>query len=105
VKKFNVGIVGYGWAATAHIAAINATEQAKVSAICSRRPLDATQLTARHGHPVRVYGEIEQMLADPEIQVISVCGFPAEHAANAIRAARAGKHLILEKPVCLNPKC
>jgi predicted dehydrogenase len=44
------------------------------------------------------------MLTDPEIQVVSVCGFPAEHAAHAIRAAEAGKHLILEKPVCLNHK-
>jgi predicted dehydrogenase len=104
VNEFNVGIVGYGWAATAHIAAINATSVAKVSAVCSRRPLDSGELTQRHGHPMRVYAGIKQMLADPEIQVVSVCGFPADHAAQAIRAARAGKHLIIEKPICLTPK-
>jgi predicted dehydrogenase len=104
VKKYNVGIIGYGWAATAHIAAIDATDAAQVTAICSRRPIDAAQLAARHGHPIRVYDDLDQMLADREIQVVSVCGLPAEHAAQSIRAAQAGKHLIIEKPLCLKPK-
>ena len=39
MKKYNVGIVGYGWAATAHIAAINATGRAQVTAVCSSRKL------------------------------------------------------------------
>jgi predicted dehydrogenase len=33
MKKYNVGIIGYGWAATAHIEAINKTKQAQVTAI------------------------------------------------------------------------
>ena len=33
-KKYNVGVVGYGWAATAHIEAINATAQGQVVAVC-----------------------------------------------------------------------
>jgi predicted dehydrogenase len=77
---------------------------AKVGAVCSRRPLDPSQLTQRHGHPIRIYADIEEMLADPEIQVVSICGLPADHAGHAIQSARAGKHLILEKPVCLSPK-
>lgn len=104
MKRFNVGIVGYGWAATAHIAAIDASNLATVTALYSRRALDAAELKARHGHPIRVYSRFEQMLADPEIEVISVCGFPAEHASHAVQAAAAGKHLILEKPLCLRPK-
>ena len=46
-KKYNVGIIGYGWVSTAHIAAINATPHARVTAICSSRPLNAAELTAR----------------------------------------------------------
>ena len=38
MKKYNVGIVGYGWVATAHIPAINATPLGHVTAVC-RRPL------------------------------------------------------------------
>ena len=37
MSNYNVGLVGYGWAATAHIAAINATRQGRVTAVCSSR--------------------------------------------------------------------
>jgi len=54
MRKYNVGIVGYGWAATAHIPAINATPLAQVTAVCSSRKLDAAGLSARYGRPVRI---------------------------------------------------
>jgi predicted dehydrogenase len=41
MKKYGVGIVGYGWVATAHISAINATPLGRVTAVCSSRKLDA----------------------------------------------------------------
>lgn len=104
MKKFNVGIIGYGWAATAHIPAINATKLGQVAAICSSRPLDSKELSTKYGRPIRVYSQLEEMLTDREIQVVSVCGFPDQHADHSIRAARAGKHLIIEKPLCLTPK-
>ncbi|MCX7417896.1 MAG: Gfo/Idh/MocA family oxidoreductase, partial [Planctomycetia bacterium] len=49
MKKYNVGIIGYGWAATAHIAAINSTKQGQVTAVYSSRPLDAAQVSLAHG--------------------------------------------------------
>lgn len=104
MKKFNVGILGYGWAATAHLAAINATGRGQVRAICSRRRLDPIELQAKHGRPLRICRDLDEMLADPELDVISICGLPGQHAAQCIRAARAGKHLIIEKPVALSPK-
>ena len=44
MKKFKVGVIGYGWVAGAHIAAINATRQAEVGAVYSTRPLDGADL-------------------------------------------------------------
>ena len=41
------------------------------------------------------------MLADKSIHVISVCSYPQDHARHAIAAAKAGKHLIIEKPLAL----
>ena len=64
-KKYNVGVVGYGWAATAHIEAINATTQGQVAAVCSTRKLDAAELAARHDGTIRVYNDLASMLADP----------------------------------------
>src|SRR5437016_1116400 len=104
MKKYNVGMVGYGWVATAHIPAINATSLAQVTAVCSSRKLDPAQLRATHGGQIRVYQDLDELLADPEIHAVSLCSFPNQHAEQAIRAARAGKHLIIEKPLCLSPK-
>ncbi len=101
-KRYNVGLIGYGWVSTAHIAAINATPQAQVTAICSSRALDAAQLSARHGGVIRCYKTVDEMLQDPGLQIVSICSYPQEHAKHAIAAAKAGKHLIIEKPLALN---
>lgn len=102
MKKFNVGIIGYGWVATAHIAAINASPYAQVKAVFSARRLDSAQLTTTHGSDMRVYNDLAAMLASPDIDVVSICSYPQQHAEHAIAAARAGKHLIIEKPLALS---
>lgn len=102
-KSYNVGISGYGWAATAHIEAINATSQGKVTAVCSSRTLDAAELSARHGGEIAVYSDLEAMLADPGLDVIDITGMPSKHAEQAVAAANAKKHIILEKPMANTP--
>jgi predicted dehydrogenase len=104
MKKYNVGILGYGWVATAHIAAINATQQARVTAVYSSRHLEAAELSAKHGGPVTVYHDLGALLADKSLQTVSICSYPHDHAKQAIAAARAGKHLIIEKPLALSWK-
>ena len=104
MKKFNVGIVGYGWVASAHIPAINATTLARVTAVCSARKLDAAQLSAKYGAPITVCHDLDQMLANPDLHALSLCSLPTQHPSQTIRAARAGKHLIIEKPLCLSVK-
>ena len=102
MKKLNVGIIGYGWVAGAHIAAINATPYAQVRAVFSSRNLDSATVSAKHGSQITCYHHLDAMLSDPEIQVVSICSYPQEHAKHAIAAAKAGKHLIIEKPLALN---
>lgn len=98
----NVGIIGYGWVAGAHIEAINAISGARVTAVHSSRNLDAAELSARHGGKIHFYPELEAMLDDPAIHVVSICSYHAAHPAQAIAAAKAGKHLIIEKPLGLS---
>jgi UDP-N-acetyl-2-amino-2-deoxyglucuronate dehydrogenase len=102
--RYRVGVSGYGWAATAHIAAINATSQARVTAVCSSRPLDAAELSARHGGPIRVFGSLAEMLEAGDVDVVDVTGYPSRHRDEAVAVARAGKHLILEKPMANSPE-
>ncbi|MBI5387530.1 MAG: Gfo/Idh/MocA family oxidoreductase [Verrucomicrobia bacterium] len=102
MKKHNVGIVGYGWAAGAHLEAIQRSALGRVTAICSSRKLDAGELSARHGCPLRTYTDFDAMLKDPEVEVVSICSYHKQHPAQVIAAARVGKHLIVEKPLALS---
>jgi predicted dehydrogenase len=102
MKQFNVGIVGYGWAAGAHLAAINAGALGQVTAVCSSRKLDAREVSTRHGCPIRTCTDYAEMLAWPDVQVISICSFHRHHKAHILAAASAGKHLIIEKPLALS---
>lgn len=100
-KKYNVGIIGYSWAATAHIGAINATGRAQVSAVWSSRALDARELSARHGCPIVVHADLEALLADPAIDVVDITSYPDQHAEQFCLAARYGKPIIVEKPLAI----
>jgi predicted dehydrogenase len=102
VKTINVGIIGYGWAAGAHIDAVNATSRARVTRVLSSRPLDDAALSARHGTAIRACSTLEELLGDPDVHAVSICSYPQDHARQAVAAARAGKHIILEKPIALN---
>ena len=101
MKKYKVGVIGYGWVAGAHIGAINATQQAEVTAVYSSRQLDETDVSRKHGSSIRCYTDLKEML-ESDIDVVSICSYPYDHAAQAVAAARAGKHLIIEKPLALN---
>ncbi len=102
MDQINVGIVGLGWVAGAHISAFNKISGANVTAVCSRRELDEAQLAQQYGVPLKAYRDYEEMLKDPSIQVIDICTPHPFHAEQAIAAAKAGKHLIIEKPIAIN---
>ena len=102
MKKLNVGIIGYGWVATAHIAAINASEHAQVTAIYSSRKQDDRALSEKWGTDIRSYTDLDTMLSKKEIDVVSICSFSYQHKEQAIMSAKAGKHIILEKPMALS---
>lgn len=101
-KKYNVAVIGYGWAATAHIAAINATAQAQVTAVWSSRKLDSAELTAKHGSPITAYADLAAMLASPDIHAVDITSYPNQHAEQFIAAAKSGKHIIIEKPLAIS---
>src|SRR4051794_35953795 len=104
MKKYNVGIIGHGWVASAHIPAINASPLAQVTAVYSSRKINSAELSAKYGGQVTAYSDLDEMLANPDIHAVSICSYPYDHAAQVIAAARAGKHLIIEKPLCLSLK-
>ncbi len=101
MKGWNIGIVGLGWVAGAHIEALKTVQGANVISVCSRRELDEKGLEKQFGLPLKAFTSYEAMLADPNLDVVDVCSPHPLHPQQAIAAAKAGKHLIIEKPISL----
>ncbi|WP_339902342.1 Gfo/Idh/MocA family oxidoreductase [uncultured Cyclobacterium sp.] len=102
MKKLNVGIIGYGWVDTKHITAINAGEFAQVSAIFSSREHNDAELSSTWGTDIKSYTDLDEMLKDSSIDAVSICSYTYQHTEHALAAAKAGKHIILEKPMALS---
>jgi UDP-N-acetyl-2-amino-2-deoxyglucuronate dehydrogenase len=100
-KKYNVAVVGYSWAAKAHIAAINATAQAQVTDVWSSRPLSSSELSTHHGSAIAVHSDLDAMLDSADIHVVDITSYPDQHAQQVTLAARHGKHVIVEKPLAV----
>jgi len=100
-KQFGVGIVGLGWVAGAHIGTFKMIPGVQVVGVSSRRDLDPKALEAAYGIPLKPYRSYAEMLADPSVDVVDICTPHPLHPEQAIAAARAGKHLIIEKPISL----
>jgi predicted dehydrogenase len=101
MSEIRIGVVGLGWVAGTHIEAFRQVEGARVAAVCSRRPQDQAALERRFGLPLKACQDYQEMLADPDLDVIDICTPHPLHPEQAIAAARAGKHLIIEKPLAI----
>jgi predicted dehydrogenase len=103
MKRWRIGMVGYGWAAGAHMGALDLIDRFEVAAVCtSRDDIDAAELERRHGRPIELIRSVDELIARPDIDVLDLCSRSGLHAAQAIAAAHAGKHLIIEKPISLD---
>jgi UDP-N-acetyl-2-amino-2-deoxyglucuronate dehydrogenase len=91
------GIIGCGMIANFHVRAINDLRGAKVVGCFDMFPAAADGLAERAG--CRPYHDLDKMLADPEIDIVTICTPSGAHQEPAVAAARAGKHVIVEKPL------
>lgn len=99
---WRLGLVGYGWAAGAHLAALGRIPGVEVTAICtSRSDVDPVRSGAAN-RQIEVVRDFNELIARDDIDVIDICSRSDLHAEQAIAAAQAGKHLIIEKPIALS---
>jgi len=97
----NIGIVGCGKIADCHIEEIQKLGCARVLAVCDLEPVLAEQLALRYSVPNR-YTDFDRMLSEHRLDVIHIATPPHSHLALAQKAAGAGCHVFLEKPLALN---
>ncbi|MGI6400945.1 MAG: Gfo/Idh/MocA family protein [Thermoguttaceae bacterium] len=109
-----VGIVGIGFMGMIHYLAYQRIENVKVVALCEafakeRLTGDWTKIKGNFGPAgaqmdltgIATYDNIDDLLKDPNVDVVDICLPPASHAASTIAALKAGKHVFCEKPISL----
>jgi predicted dehydrogenase len=101
-KKTGFGIVGTGMIAGIHAQAIESVEDAYLAGVYDLIPENAARFAA--DRQCKAYASYQDMLSDPAVRVVSVCTPSGLHFDNAIRAVQAGRHVLIEKPMCLNLK-
>ena len=104
MKRITFGIIGCGTIAHFHAKAIAAMEGAELIGAADVSAESAQRFADTHG--VRAYGSVEEMLSDKEVDAVCVCTPSGFHAEGAIAAIRAGKHVMIEKPLAItNEDC
>jgi predicted dehydrogenase len=96
--KLRFGLIGCGGVGPTHAGALLRIEDAELVAVADLIPERASELAAKLGLS-KVYTSDEELIADPDIDVVCICTPSGLHAEHAIRAMRAGKHVIVEKPM------
>jgi predicted dehydrogenase len=98
----SLGLIGSGRIARAHLqAARNLPDIVRVAAIAGRRR-DKAEAAARAYNIPTVYDDYRQLLRDPAVQAVVITTPNDSHAGIACDAARAGKHILVEKPMALD---
>jgi len=88
-------------AQTALAPALGVSEGAELWSVLSRDANRAAEFAARHGAraPQPAYSDLETLLADPELDAVVIASPDGLHAEQTIASARAGKHVLVEKPM------
>jgi predicted dehydrogenase len=109
-----VGIVGIGFMGMIHYLAAQKARGLKVVALCSRDTKklagDWTGIQGNFGprgtqmdlSGLSCYKEFDELLADPDVDLVDLCVPNDSHSDMAIQALRAGKHILVEKPIALS---
>ncbi len=95
--SYKFGIVGLGLIADFHGRAIEAMEGAEVSACMDFEEERVKRFSTDFG--CRGYTDLEEMLRDPELDIVTVCTPSGAHMEPSLKIIEAGKHLIVEKPL------
>ena len=99
-KKMGFGIVGCGMVSPVHADSLMEIEDASLIAVCDVVEERSKAFAEKYG--CQSYADLRDMLARDDIEVVAVCVPPGFHCDVAIECARAGKHVIVEKPIEVN---
>ncbi len=93
-----IGVIGTGGIAALHLGAYQRNAKAEIVAVADV-DLGRARTVAERWGATRAYGDPAELLADPDVEAVSICTWNNSHAPLAIAAIRAGKHVLVEKPI------
>ena len=99
MKKTKIAVVGYGGMGAAHCRYISAIDEVELAGIYDINPAK-NELAREKG--IKVYESFEAMLADPEVDVVTVAVPNDAHLECCVKAMDAGKNVVCEKPVAIS---
>src|SRR5215472_15869585 len=98
MDKVRYAVIGLGWFGEKHCEALAGLPDVELVSLCTRQPGRLQEVAGRFG--VRhAYTDYHELLANPEVEAVSVVTMWDQHAGPALAALRAGKHVFLEKPM------
>ncbi len=101
-KKLGVAVIGAGWVAGEHIEAYLKNPHVELKCVHSRFQSELDEKKARFGLTCDLWVDrLEELLQRDDIDIVSICTINFLHAEQAIMAAEHGKHLLIEKPICI----
>lgn len=100
MNEIGFGIVGGGMIGAVQAAAIEQISGAKLLAVCGRDESKAAEFAAKFS--CAGYTDYDKFLQHPGLQIVNICTPSGTHAELGIRAAEAGKHVLVEKPIEIN---
>lgn len=98
MDRLRIGVIGLGWFGEIHCDTIVGVPNLELAALCTRKPDRLGELAKKYGVK-KTYRDYRDMLADPEIDAVSIVTMWDQHTEPAIAALEAGKHVFLEKPM------
>ena len=102
MKQVRIGLVGAGKIARdAHLPQYAKMEDVKVVAVCDIDE-ERAKSVATDFEIEKYYTSVDAMLADAEIDAVDVCTWNAAHVPVCLAAAKAGKHVMCEKPAAVS---
>ena len=103
MKTIKIGIIGNGSISRMHANGYRKLENIEIYALCDINRERAQTMAREYNVPMeRVFTNVEDLVALPEIDAVSVCTWNSAHAPCTIAALRAGKHVLCEKPMAMN---
>lgn len=101
MTKLGVGIIGCGWVGEEYIKAFQADARSEVRALVNPSLARPEMYKAKHGLNCTVGSDADAMLARSDIDIVVVATPHDLHTPYVVKAANAGKHIVIEKPVAL----